>query len=217
MRFIILGAPGAGKGTQASSVSSKYNVPHISTGDIFRQNIKDGTELGKKAKQCMDKGELVPDSLTCDLLFDRIQKEDAKDGFLLDGFPRNIYQAEKLDEYLKKTGQKLDLAINVVVDEDILVDRTTGRRVCKNCGATYHVRYNKPKVDGICDECGLKLVQRDDDKEDTVKNRIKVYNENTKPLIAYYENRNIIADIDGQQDIDKVLADIVKAIESVKE
>ena len=217
MRFIILGAPGAGKGTQASSVSSKYNVPHISTGDIFRQNIKDGTELGKKAKQCMDKGELVPDSLTCDLLFDRIQKEDAKDGFLLDGFPRNIYQAEKLDEYLKNTGQKLDLAINVVVDEDILVDRTTGRRVCKNCGATYHVRYNKPKVDGICDECGLKLVQRDDDKEDTVKNRIKVYNENTKPLIAYYENRNIIADIDGQQDIDKVLADIVKAIESVKE
>ena len=216
MRLIILGAPGAGKGTQASSISAKYNVPHISTGDIFRQNIKDGTELGKEAKACMDKGELVPDDLTCDLLFDRIAKEDAKNGFLLDGFPRNLYQAEKLSENLKATGKKLDLAINVAVDEDILVDRTTGRRVCKNCGATYHIRYNKPKQDSICDVCVHELVQRDDDKEETVVNRIKVYNDSTKPLLDYYKKENILVDIDGQQDIDKVFSDISKAIESVE-
>ena len=216
MKLLILGPPGAGKGTQAVQISKKFDIPHISTGDIFRANIKGNTPLGKKAMEYMNKGELVPDELTCDLVFDRIMQDDAKKGFLLDGFPRNIFQAEKLDEVLKQRNLKLDCVINVSVEDSVLIERAVGRRLCKECGATYHIKFNTTKVEGICDECGGSLYQRDDDKEETIKNRIDVYNKSTKPLIDYYTKQNIIANIDGQKDIDVVFADIVKAVESVK-
>jgi adenylate kinase len=216
MKLLILGPPGAGKGTQAVQISKKFDIPHISTGDIFRANIKGNTPLGKKAMEYMNKGELVPDELTCDLVFDRIMQDDAKKGFLLDGFPRNIFQAEKLDEVLKQRNLKLDCVINVSVEDSVLIERAVGRRLCKECGATYHIKFNTTKVEGICDECGGSLYQRDDDKEETIKNRIDVYNKSTKPLIDYYTKQNIIANIDGQKDIDVVFDDIVKAVESVK-
>lgn len=216
MKLLILGPPGAGKGTQALQISKKFDIPHISTGDIFRANIKGNTPLGKKAMEYMNKGELVPDELTCDLVFDRIMQDDAKKGFLLDGFPRNIFQAEKLDEVLKQRNLKLDCVINVSVEDSVLIERAVGRRLCKECGATYHIKFNTTKVEGICDECGGSLYQRDDDKEETIKNRIDVYNKSTKPLIDYYTKQNIIANIDGQKDIDVVFDDIVKAVESVK-
>ena len=216
MKLLILGPPGAGKGTQAVQISKKFDIPHISTGDIFRANIKGNTPLGKKAMEYMNKGELVPDELTCDLVFDRIMQDDAKKGFLLDGFPRNIFQAEKLDEVLKQRNLKLDCVINVSVEDSVLIERAVGRRLCKECGTTYHIKFNTTKVEGICDECGGSLYQRDDDKEETIKNRIDVYNKSTKPLIDYYTKQNIIANIDGQKDIDVVFADIVKADESVK-
>ncbi|MBF1050661.1 MAG: adenylate kinase [Peptostreptococcaceae bacterium] len=216
MKLLILGPPGAGKGTQAVQISKKFDIPHISTGDIFRANIKGNTPLGKKAMEYMNKGELVPDELTCDLVFDRIMQDDAKKGFLLDGFPRNIFQAEKLDEVLKQRNLKLDCVINVSVEDSVLIERAVGRRLCKECGTTYHIKFNTTKVEGICDECGGSLYQRDDDKEETIKNRIDVYNKSTKPLIDYYTKQNIIANIDGQKDIDVVFADIVKAVESVK-
>lgn len=216
MKLLILGPPGAGKGTQAVQISKKFDIPHISTGDIFRANIKGNTPLGKKAMEYMNKGELVPDELTCDLVFDRIMQDDAKKGFLLDGFPRNIFQAEKLDEVLKQRNLKLDCVINISVEDSVLIERAVGRRLCKECGTTYHIKFNTTKVEGICDECGGSLYQRDDDKEETIKNRIYVYNKSTKPLIDYYTKQNIIANIDGQKDIDVVFADIVKAVESVK-
>jgi adenylate kinase len=216
MKLLILGPPGAGKGTQAVQISKKFDIPHISTGDIFRANIKGNTPLGKKAMEYMNKGELVPDELTCDLVFDRIMQDDAKKGFLLDGFPRNIFQAEKLDEVLKQRNLKLDCVINISVEDSVLIERAVGRRLCKECGTTYHIKFNTTKVEGICDECGGSLYQRDDDKEETIKNRIDVYNKSTKPLIDYYTKQNIIANIDGQKDIDVVFADIVKAVESVK-
>ena len=216
MKLLILGPPGAGKGTQAVQISKKFDIPHISTGDIFRANIKGNTPLGKKAMEYMNKGELVPDELTCDLVFDRIMQDDAKKGFLLDGFPRNIFQAEKLDEVLKQRNLKLDCVINVSVENSVQIERAVGRRLCKECGATYHIKFNTTKVEGICDECGGSLYQRDDDKEETIKNRIDVYNKSTKPLIDYYTKQNIIANIDGQKDIDVVFDDIVKAVESVK-
>ena len=216
MKLLILGPPGAGKGTQAVQISKKFDIPHISTGDIFRANIKGNTPLGKKAMEYMNKGELVPDELTCDLVFDRIMQDDAKKGFLLDGFPRNIFQAEKLDEVLKQRNLKLDCVINVSVEDSVLIERAVGRRLCKECGTTYHIKFNTTKVEGICDECGGSLYQRDDDKEETIKNRIDVYNKSTKPLIDYYTKQNIIANIDGQKDIDVVFDDIVKAVESVK-
>lgn len=216
MKLLILGPPGAGKGTQAVQISKKFDIPHISTGDIFRANIKGNTPLGKKAMEYMNKGELVPDELTCDLVFDRIMQDDAKKGFLLDGFPRNIFQAEKLDEVLKQRNLKLDCVINISVEDSVLIERAVGRRLCKECGTTYHIKFNTTKVEGICDECGGSLYQRDDDKEETIKNRIDVYNKSTKPLIDYYTKQNIIANIDGQKDIDIVFADIVKAVESVK-
>ena len=216
MKLLILGPPGAGKGTQAVQISKKFDIPHISTGDIFRANIKGNTPLGKKAMEYMNKGELVPDELTCDLVFDRIMQDDAKKGFLLDGFPRNIFQAEKLDEVLKQRNLKLDCVINISVEDSVLIERAVGRRLCKECGTTYHIKFNTTKVEGICDECGGSLYQRDDDKEETIKNRIDVYNKSTKPLIDYYKKQNIIANIDGQKDIDVVFADIVKAVESVK-
>lgn len=212
MRLILLGPPGAGKGTQAAGIVEKYGIPHISTGDIFRKNIKEGTELGIKAKDYMDKGLLVPDELVVAIVEDRLQQDDCKKGFLLDGFPRTVNQAEALDRALEKMNQALDKVINVDVNKDSLVERAVGRRICKECGATYHVVFNPPKKDGVCDKCGGSLYQRADDNEETVSKRIEVYLEETQPLIDYYNNKNIIATIDGQQDIDKVFADIVAAL-----
>ena len=214
MKLIILGPPGAGKGTQAASICEKFDIPHISTGDIFRENIKNNTVLGQKAKEYINKGELVPDTLTCDLVFDRLTHEDAKKGFLLDGFPRNIFQAQKLDEILEQRKLKIDRVINIEVDDKLLIDRAVGRRVCKDCSATYHISFNKSKVENICDKCGGSLYQRDDDKEQTIKNRIEVYNKNTKPLIDYYSEKGNLADISGDQDIQAVFEDIVKAVKA---
>lgn len=216
MRIILLGPPGAGKGTQAAGIVEKYNIPHISTGDIFRKNIKEGTELGKKAKGFIDQGLLVPDELTVGLVTDRIAQPDCEKGFMLDGFPRNVAQAQHLDKYLKEVGISLDKVVNIEVDKDILVGRAVGRRICKSCGATYHVEFNPPKVDGVCDVCGGELYQRADDNEETVSKRIQVYLDETKPLVDYYSKEGIIANINGEQSIDKVFADIVDALGSEK-
>jgi adenylate kinase len=216
MIIILLGPPGAGKGTQAAGIVEKYNIPHISTGDIFRKNIKEGTELGKKAKGYIDQGLLVPDELTVGLVTDRIAQSDCEKGFMLDGFPRNVAQAQHLDEYLKEVGISLDKVVNIEVDKDILVGRAVGRRICKSCGATYHVEFNPPKVDGVCDVCGGELYQRADDNEETVSKRIQVYLDETKPLVNYYSEEGIIANINGQQSIDNVFGDIVEALGSEK-
>ncbi|MBQ1407241.1 MAG: adenylate kinase [Eubacterium sp.] len=213
MRTILLGPPGAGKGTQAARIIEKYHIPHISTGDIFRENIKQGTELGKKAQEYMSRGELVPDDLVIEIACDRLLKDDCKEGFILDGFPRTVYQAEKLDEFLSENGQKLDCVINLEVGEDILMKRLTGRRVCKKCGASFHVVNMPPKVDGICDVCGAELIQRADDNEETARNRIDVYNAQTKPLVDYYKKAGVIADIDGAQGLEPTFAAIVAALE----
>lgn len=212
LRTILLGPPGAGKGTQAVKIVEKYNIPHISTGDIFRENIKNGTDLGKRAKAYMDKGELVPDELVVEIATDRLTKDDCKNGFLLDGFPRTIFQAEKLDAFLEARGEKLDKVINIDADTEALVKRITGRRVCKECGASYHVENIPPKKEGICDLCGGELIQRADDTKETVLNRIDVYNKQTMPLVDYYQKADIIANIDGNKELDDVLADIVKAL-----
>ena len=213
MKLVILGPPGAGKGTQAEYIVEKYNIPHISTGDIFRENIKNNTELGKKAKSYMDKGLLVPDDLVIALVEDRLNKEDAKEGFLLDGFPRTVAQAVSLDSILDKNDEKLTKVIKISVDPEILIERAVGRRVCKTCGMTYHVKFNPPKEEGICDKDGTKLIQRDDDTEETVKTRISVYFDQTAPLIDYYRAQNLLIDIDGAKDIDKVFDDIVIGLE----
>ena len=205
----MLGAPGAGKGTQAKQIADKYSIPHISTGDIFRANIKNGTELGKKAKQYMDQGALVPDELTCDLVMDRIQQDDCKNGFVLDGFPRTIPQAEALDAALGKINEKMDYAIDVDVPDENIVNRMSGRRACLNCGATYHLISIPPKVEGICDRCGSKIVLREDDKPETVQKRLKVYHEQTQPLIDYYKNQGILKSVDGTQPMDEVFKAIV--------
>ncbi len=214
LRAVLLGPPGAGKGTQAAKVIEKYNVPHISTGDIFRANIKEGTELGKKAKGYMDEGKLVPDELVVNLVTDRLQKDDCKEGFLLDGFPRTIFQAEQLDKFLSDNGQKLDIVLNFKVRKDVLVERIAGRRVCKSCGASFHVVNVPPKKEGICDACGGELFQRKDDNRETVENRINVYESETAPLIGYYEKQNVLVDFDGEKTHDEVFADVVKAIEA---
>lgn len=213
MKLVILGPPGAGKGTQAEYIVERYNIPHISTGDIFRENIKNNTELGKKAKSYMDKGLLVPDELVIELVEDRLNKDDAKEGFLLDGFPRTVAQAVSLDSILDKNDDKLTKVINISVDPEILIERAVGRRVCKTCGMTYHVKFNPPKEEGICDKDGTKLIQRDDDTEGTVKTRISVYFDQTAPLIDYYRAQNLLVDIDGAKDIDKVFEDIVNGLE----
>lgn len=209
MKIIMLGAPGAGKGTQAKQIADKYSIPHISTGDIFRANIKNGTELGKKAKQYMDQGALVPDELTCNLVMDRIQQDDCKNGFVLDGFPRTIPQAEALDAALGKINEKMDYAIDVDVPDENIVNRMSGRRACLNCGATYHLISIPPKVEGICDRCGSEIVLREDDKPETVQKRLKVYHEQTQPLIDYYKNQGILKSVDGTQPMDEVFKAIV--------
>ena len=209
MKIIMLGAPGAGKGTQAKQIADKYSIPHISTGDIFRANIKNGTELGKKAKQYMDQGALVPDELTCDLVMDRIQQDDCKNGFVLDGFPRTIPQAEALDAALGKINEKMDYAIDVDVPDENIVNHMSGRRACLNCGATYHLISIPPKVEGICDRCGSEIVLREDDKPETVQKRLKVYHEQTQPLIDYYKNQGILKSVDGTQPMDEVFKAIV--------
>ena len=208
MKIIMLGAPGAGKGTQAKQIAGKYGIPHISTGDIFRANIKNGTELGKKAKEYMDQGQLVPDELTCDLVMDRIAEDDCKNGFVLDGFPRTIPQAEALDAALTKAGQAMDYAIDVDVPDENIVNRMSGRRACLKCGATYHVVSIPPKQEGICDTCGSELVIRDDDKPETVQKRLDVYHEQTQPLIDFYKGKGILKSVDGTQDMDAVFAAI---------
>lgn len=212
LRTVLLGPPGAGKGTQAVKIVEKYNIPHISTGDIFRENIKNGTELGKKAQEYMNRGELVPDDLVIDLATDRLLADDCKNGFLLDGFPRTVYQAEKLDEFLEAHGQKLDTVIDIEVEKEELITRLTGRRVCKACGASFHIVNVPPKKEGICDICGAELVQRADDTVETVENRIEVYNQQTMPLVDYYSNAGNIVTIDGALPLDTVFAEIVKAL-----
>ena len=209
MKLIMLGAPGAGKGTQAKRIAAKYGIPHISTGDIFRANIKNGTELGKKAQTYMDQGLLVPDELVCDLVVDRIQQSDCEKGYVLDGFPRTIPQAEALTAALEKLGTGIDYAINVEVPDANILNRMGGRRACLGCGATYHVEFNAPKQDGICDTCGAELVLRDDDKPDTVQKRLDVYHEQTQPLIDYYTKAGKLAEVDGTKDMDDVFAAIV--------
>lgn len=212
MKIIMLGAPGAGKGTQAKKIAEKYEIPHISTGDIFRLNIKNGTELGKKAKEYMDQGLLVPDELVVDLVVDRLAKEDCKKGYVLDGFPRTIPQAEALDQALEKAGEKMEFAIDIEVPDENIVTRMSGRRACVGCGATYHLTYAPTKTEGICDACGAELILRDDDQPETVRKRLNVYHEQTQPLITYYKNSGILKSIDGTVDIEEIFAAIEKLL-----
>lgn len=208
MKIIMLGAPGAGKGTQAKMIADKYGVPHISTGDIFRANIKNGTELGMEAKKYMDQGLLVPDELTVRILLDRVAQDDCKNGYVLDGFPRTIPQAEVLDSELTKFGDHIDYAINVDVPDENIVKRMSGRRACLTCGATYHIEHVPPKKEGICDVCGSELVLRDDDKPETVKNRLNVYHEQTQPLIDFYTEKGVLKTVDGTVPMEEVFAAI---------
>lgn len=212
MKIVMLGAPGAGKGTQAKKIAEKYKVPHISTGDIFRANIKDQTELGQKAKTYMDQGLLVPDELVVDLVVDRVNQPDCDSGYILDGFPRTIPQSEALDKALEELGQRVDYAIDVEVPDENIVRRMSGRRACVDCGATYHMVYAPTKKEGVCDRCGGSLILRDDDKPETVKKRLDVYHEQTQPLIDYYKSAGILKEIDGTIDIEDVFSEIVKIL-----
>ena len=212
MKIVMLGAPGAGKGTQAIMISEKFGLPHISTGDIFRSNIKNGTELGKEAKKYMDEGRLVPDELTVRILLDRVSREDCAGGYVLDGFPRTIPQAEVLTKELSAMGDAIDFALNIDVPDENIVNRMSGRRSCPSCGATYHIQYVPPKKEGICDECGNALILRDDDKPETVLNRLKVYHEQTQPLIDYYKAEGVLKDVDGTVDMKDVFESIVKVL-----
>ena len=208
MRLLIMGRPGAGKGTQAANIKEYYGIPHISTGDMFRAAIKEGTELGKLAKSYMDKGALVPDEVTIGIVKERLLKDDCKKGFLLDGFPRNVLQAEALDSFMKEQGISLDAVLDVNVDASILIRRIVGRRICKTCGATYHIDFNKPKKEGICDNCGTPLIQREDDTIETAGSRLEVYDKQTAPLLAYYEKQNLLKTVNGDQELNKVFEDI---------
>ncbi len=212
MKIIMLGAPGAGKGTQAKRIADKYGIPHISTGDIFRANIKNGTELGTKAKTYMDQGLLVPDELVVDLVVDRVKQADCEKGYVLDGFPRTIPQAEALDSALLKIGEKMDYAVNVEVPDENIVNRMSGRRACVSCGATYHLVHIPTKVEGICDTCNSELILRDDDKPETVQKRLTVYHEQTQPLIDYYTKKDILVEVDGTKDMAEVFDAIVKIL-----
>ena len=213
MKIIMLGAPGAGKGTQAKKIAAKYAIPHISTGDIFRANIKNNTELGQKAKTYMDKGELVPDELVVDLIMDRFKEADCANGYVLDGFPRTIPQAEVLDKALTELGDKIDYAINVDVPDENIIKRMSGRRACVTCGATYHIVHIPPKKEGVCDTCGSELILRDDDKPETVKNRLDVYHKQTQPLIDFYTEKGVLRSVDGTVDMKDVFAAIVAILE----
>lgn len=213
MKIVMLGAPGAGKGTQAKMIAEKYGIPHISTGDIFRANIKNGTELGMEAKKYMDQGLLVPDELTVRILLDRVAKDDCKNGYVLDGFPRTIPQAEVLDRELTKIGDQIDYAIDVEVPDENIIRRMSGRRACLNCGATYHIEHIPPRKDGICDTCGSKLVLRDDDRPETVKNRLDVYHTQTQPLIDFYRAKGILRTVDGTMDMKEVFAAVTAILE----
>ncbi|MCI5674693.1 MAG: adenylate kinase [Ezakiella sp.] len=212
MRILILGAPGAGKGTQATFIKEEFNIPHISTGDIFRENLRNETELGLKAKSYMNEGKLVPDDLTIELVKDRLSWEDAKNGFLLDGFPRNLNQAESLTKFLDEAGVRLDAVVDIETDKDALVKRICGRRMCKDCGASFHVEFNPPKQEGVCDHCGGELYTRDDDNEETVLKRIGVYEKETSPLIEYYDRFGIVLKIDGNRSVDEVKASIIDGL-----
>ena len=213
MKIIMLGAPGAGKGTHAKKITEKFGIPAISTGDIFRENIKNGTELGKKAKEYMDAGNLVPDELVCDLVVDRLKQDDCKNGYILDGFPRTIPQAEALTAALAKNDDAIDYALEIFIEDQAIIDRMSGRRVCKSCGATYHVVNIPPKIEGVCDECDGELIVRDDDKPETVKKRLDVYHEQTAPLIDYYKKQGILKVIDGSKGLDTCFEEICGILE----
>ncbi len=212
MRLVLLGPPGAGKGTQAVVLAEELGIPHISTGDMFRQAVKDGTAMGKKAKEYMDQGLLVPDEVVVGVVADRLELEDAASGFILDGFPRTVAQADALAEILHSAGKYLDAAVNIVVPEEVLVKRLSGRRVCRNCGATYHVEFSPPAEENVCDKCGGELYQREDDKEETVRKRLAEYNEKTSPLVAYYAGKGILRNIDGADSAEQVLKNIRAAL-----
>ena len=212
LNIVLLGPPGAGKGTQAELIVKKYGIPQISTGDIFRANIKNGTELGKKAKEYMDKGELVPDELVVDLVKDRLEQDDCKDGFMLDGFPRTVFQAEELTKIMEAKSLSINYVLNIDVAPEKLIDRIAGRRVCKSCGATYNVNTKPTAKEGICDTCGGEVYQRADDNRETVENRINVYFAQTAPLIEYYEKAGVLATVNGDQAMDNVFSDITKVL-----
>jgi adenylate kinase len=216
VNLVLMGLPGAGKGTQAEKIVDKYAIPHISTGDMFRAAMKEGTELGLQAKSFMDKGELVPDEVTIGIVRERLSKDDCQKGFLLDGFPRTVPQAEALEAILQDLNKKIDYCINISVDKDILMGRLTGRRICKNCGATYHLEFNPPKEAGVCDRCGGELYQRADDNEETVQNRLEVNIKQTQPLLDYYAEKGYLKTIDGEQDINKVFSDIDVLLDPIK-
>ncbi|KIX91073.1 adenylate kinase [Staphylococcus microti] len=216
MNIILMGLPGAGKGTQASEIVKKYPIPHISTGDMFRKAIKDQTELGKEAKSYMDRGELVPDEVTVGIVKERISEDDAKKGFLLDGFPRTIEQAEALNSILEELGRKIDAVVNIEVPEEELMNRLTGRRICETCGTTYHLVFNPPKVEGVCDLDGGKLYQREDDNPETVANRLNVNIKQSKPILDFYGQEGVLKNIDGSKQIDAVSEDVIQILESLK-
>ncbi|QJA05721.1 adenylate kinase [Thermosulfurimonas marina] len=212
MNIVFLGPPGAGKGTQAKRITERYGIPQISTGDMFREHLSKGTELGKKAKEYMEKGQLVPDEIVLSMVEERLKQPDCEKGFILDGFPRTVPQAEALDEMLARWGKKIDYAIAIEVPDEELVKRLTGRRTCKNCGMMYHVIFKPPKVEGKCDACGGELYQRPDDNEETVRNRLKVYHESTAPLLDYYEKKGVLHRVDGLGSIDEIFERIVKIL-----
>jgi adenylate kinase len=212
MNLVLMGLPGAGKGTQAEKIVEKYKIPHISTGDMFRAAIKEGTELGLQAKSYMDRGDLVPDEVTIGIVRERLSKEDCQKGFLLDGFPRTVAQAEALEQLLSDLNRSIDYVINIEVDKNILMERLTGRRICKECGATYHLVFNPPSQAGVCDKCGGELYQRADDNEETVANRLEVNLKQTQPLLEFYQEKGYLRNIDGQQEIEKVFADICELL-----
>ena len=216
MQLILMGAPGAGKGTQAAELVKKYGIPQISTGDMFRAAVKEGTELGKKAEACMKSGALVPDEVTIGIVKERLSKEDCAKGFILDGFPRTVEQADALEKILSGLGKNLTAVLNIHVPFEDLIERAVGRRICKGCGATYHVKFNPTKKENICDECGGELYQRADDNEATMKNRLSVYENSTRPLIEYYKKAGKYTEIDGRQAIGKVTEDLVKVLSSVE-
>lgn len=213
MNIILMGLPGAGKGTQASEIVKKFPIPHISTGDMFRKAIKDETDLGKEAKSYMDRGELVPDEVTVGIVKERISEDDTKKGFLLDGFPRTIDQAESLSQIMSELDREIDAVINIEVPEEELMNRLTGRRICEKCGTTYHLVFNPPKVDGICDIDGGKLYQREDDNPETVSNRLSVNVKQSKPILEYYNNKGVLKNIDGSKDIDEVTNDVIDILD----